>query len=305
MKLKGNMVSGLVTFEVAAQLGSFTQAAIYLNITTGAISQQINLLEAQLSITLFNRHSRGVRLTESGLQLYKVVKNSLEDINKVIDELHQEQKFDGEVRLKLTPSFAFKWLVPRLHKFYSLYPNISIQTFAEGALVDHQNTNFDLAVDYGQSTYLHQERDFFLPEKLIPVMSPEFLKEFNWQDTPNENQQELWKSVTLLHDAQPWKNATKNVEWQYWFKQMGIKADSHQGHFFNRTDMAMAAAEAGLGIAMARYTLVEEDFKQGKLVSPFEPIKANAGYCLIQHHASPAINCFKQWLLDESQNFIG
>ncbi|MBA6293667.1 LysR family transcriptional regulator [Colwellia sp. MB3u-70] len=304
MKLKGNIASGLVTFEVAAELGSFTQAAIYLNITTGAISQQINLLEEQLSIILFERHSRGVRLTQAGQQLYKVVKSSLEDISEVIAALHQEENFDGEVRLKLTPSFAFKWLVPRLERFYNRYPNISIQTFAEGALVDHQSNNFDLAIDYSQSANFQQKSDLFLSEQLLPVMSPEYFKAFKWQDTSVENQQTIWQSVTLLHDAQPWHGASKNTEWQYWFNHMGITADSLQGHYFNRTDMAMAAAEAGLGIAMARYALVEEDFKQGKLVSPFNPIAANAGYYLIQHHSSSAINCFKQWLLDEKQKFI-
>jgi len=233
-----------------------------------------------------------------------VVKSSLEDISEVIAALHQAENFDGEVRLKLTPSFAFKWLVPRLKRFYNRHPNISIQTFAEGALVDHQSNNFDLAIDYSQSANFQQKSNLFLSEKLLPVMSPEYFKTFNWQDTSAENQQTIWQSVILLHDAQPWHGASKNTEWQYWFNHMGIKADSLQGHYFNRTDMAMAAAEAGLGIAMARYALVEEDFKQGKLVSPFNPIEANAGYYLIQHHSSSAINCFKQWLLDEKQDFI-
>ncbi len=191
---------------------------------------------------------------------------------------------------------------PDFINFYSLHPDISIQTFAEGALVDHQDSNFDLVIDYGQSPYTNQEAELLLAEKLIPVMSPSYFKQFDWQDASDENQQTIWPSVTLLHDAMPWSQANKYVEWQYWFKQMGIAADSHQGHFFNRTDMAMAAAEAGVGIAMARYSLVAEDFKHGRLVSPFEPIEANAGYYLIQHYSSSAIECFKQWLFAESKN---
>ena len=139
MALKGNILSGLVTFEVAARLGSFTKTAMRLHITTGAISQQINLLENQLSIKLFERHSRGINLTDDGRKLYQAVKRNFADIENTIDDIKQGQSLDGEIKLKLTPSFAYKWLIPRLQKFYNLYPNISIQTYAEGALVDYQD----------------------------------------------------------------------------------------------------------------------------------------------------------------------
>ena len=300
MAIKNSLFSGLVTFEIAAKLGSFTQAASYLHITTGAISQQINLLESQLSIKLFERHSRGIKLTFAGQQIYQVVKNNFYEIESIITKLQQGQSQDGDIKLKLTPSFAYKWLVPRLQKFYTLYPNINIQTFAEGALVDHQDDNFDLAIDYGQSPYANKAAELILPEKLIPVMNPDYFQRFDWQDSSSKNQQKIWQSVNLLHDAMPWRHAKKNAEWAYWFTEMKIKADSHRGSFFNRTDMAMAAAEAGLGIALARYALVEEDFKQGRLVAPFKPIKANAGYYLIQHHSSTAIQCFKSWIMTEA-----
>lgn len=300
MALKGNIFSGLVTFEVAARLGSFTKTANQLHITTGAISQQINLLESQLSLKLFLRHSRGISLTADGKKLYQVVQHNFADIEKVIDELRQGQSPDGEIKLKLTPSFAYKWLIPRLKKFYNLYPNISIQTYAEGALVDHQDSNFDLTIDYGQSPYHNQHAQLLLKEQLIPVMSPSYFQRFDWQNNSTENQQQIWQSVTLLHDAMPWKNAKKHEEWQYWFEKMAIKTQSNQGHFFNRTDMAMAAAEAGLGIALARYALVEEDFKQARLTSPFHPINANAGYYIIQHRSSSVIECFKAWLLTQN-----
>ena len=157
-----------------------------------------------------------------------------------------------------------------------------------------------LGIDYGKSPYTNQDAQLLLSEQLIPVMSPSYFQRFDWQDNSTKNQQQIWQSVTLLHDAMPWRNAKKNAEWQYWFEQMHIKAESNQGHFFNRTDMAMAAAEAGLGIALARYALVEEDFKQGRLTSPFQPINANTGYYIIQHRTSSVIECFKAWLLTQN-----
>lgn len=299
MVYKRNVFSGLATFEVAARLGSFTQAANYLHVTTGAISQQINQLEGNLSLTLFDRHSRGIHLSEAGQQLYSVVERSFAEIEQVIESLQQKQCPEGEVKLKLTPSFAFKWLVPRLHKFYSLHPNISVQTFAEGALVDHQDSNFDLVIDYGQLPYSNPKAVLLRREQLIPVMSPSYFKQFDWFDHGVENQQYIWRNIVLLHDAMPWQYAKKYAEWQYWCEQMTIELDSQQGHFFNRTDMAMAAAEAGLGVALARSALVEDDFKQQRLMSPFDPIEANAGYFIIQHHSSSAVECFKEWLVAE------
>lgn len=297
MRVGGKTVTGLSAFEVSARLGSFTHAAHELHITTGAISQQIRLLEQKLKLTLFERHSRGIRLTKAGEKLYNVVHRSFTDIQHCIEELQQDKTIEGEVRLKLTPSFAFKWLVPRLHNFYQLYPDISIQTFAEGALVDRNDTSFDLVIDYGKFPHSQQNIHELIQEKLIPVMSPSYQDKFDWNSPISKHH--VWENVTLLHDAMPLQAVEKHFEWQYWFEKMGIKADSQQGHFFNRTDMAMAAAEAGLGIAMARYALVEDDFKQKKLVSPFSPISANASYFLIQHHTSSAVECFKSWLLKE------
>ena len=213
MALKGNIFSGLVTFEVAARLGSFTKTAMHLHITTGAISQQISLLESQLSIKLFERHSRGINLTDDGYKLYQAVKRNFSDIENTIDDIKQGQSLDGEIKLKLTPSFAYKWLIPRLQKFYNLYPNISIQTYAEGALVDYQDRSFDLAIDYGQSPYLNQHAELLLREQFIPVMSPSYFKRFNWQDNSVAHQKNLWQSVTLLHDAMPWRHAEKHAEW--------------------------------------------------------------------------------------------
>ncbi|WP_041395347.1 LysR substrate-binding domain-containing protein [Photobacterium profundum] len=311
IRLKGNVLAGLATFETAARFGSFTQAAEHLHITTGAISQQISHLEQELSFVLFERHSRGIHLTDEGNQLYRVVNQSLADIRDVINQIQKAHHADGEIHLKLTPSFAFKWLVPRLHDFYTQYPDIKIHTFAEGALVDHNDTNFDLAIDYGQTPYIQTRNksqiSLLMAEKLLPVMSPDYMKKFDWNN-PQDTSQNIWEKVRLLHDAMPWRHAAKDDEWCFWFKENGLtplnlNTSRQHGHYFNRTDMAMAAAAAGLGVALARCALVEEDFSKGNLVSPFEPLDAKAGYYLIQHHHSPAIECFKAWLRQQVNRY--
>ncbi|MGR6778172.1 LysR family transcriptional regulator [Moritella viscosa] len=327
IKINNNLLSGLATFTATASCNSFTQAAEKLHITTGAISQQIKQLEQNLKLTLFERHSRGIRLTSAGYQLHQVVEQSLTNISDVISQLQQVNRHAGEVHLKLTPSFAYKWLVPRLQDFYQQYPDIKIHTFAEGALVDHTDTNFDLAIDYGQSPYQSSDKkinaELLLAEQLLPVMSPQYMAKFDWDMTNNNNQINnsgscnFWKTITLLHDAMPWQHADKNAEWQFWLQQMSLETPktkqantgknvlSKHGHYFNRTDMAIAAAAAGLGVALARCALLDNDLSTtglGKagLASPFSPIDAQAGYYLIQHHHSPAIECFKIWLKQQA-----
>ncbi|MGL4828090.1 MAG: LysR substrate-binding domain-containing protein [Vibrio sp.] len=292
--LKSHQAASLYTFMQVAQYPSFSLAATALHLTTGAISQQILQLEAQLGFSLFERHSRGVRLTEAGEQLLNTVQRSYQDIEQTLRglKLSSERK---EIRLKLTPSFAFKWLVPRLEDFYRRHPEIQIQTFAEGALVDSDRRDYDLAIDYGMLPYPRKDAQLLMEEFLLPVMSKAYLAAHPWlqQDWAYSA---AWPQVVLLHDAMPWANAARDQEWHYWAKQMGVVLPKRRDHYFNRTDMAMSAAEAGVGIALARIALLSNELDSGRLVTPFAPIPAQAGYFLITHQASDATQVFTDWL---------
>ncbi|TDR76195.1 LysR family transcriptional regulator [Photobacterium lutimaris] len=293
--MRASTFAGLATFAVVAKHQSLTKAAQELHLTTGALSQQIKQLEQRLDLTLFHRHSRGLTLTDEGRQLFAVVDLSIHKIKQVLAELKAPET-SSEIRLKLTPSFAFKWLVPKLHDFNRQYPDLKVQTFADGALVDHQCDDVDLMIDYCQFGAAYADSDstngeLLLEEHLVPVMSPEYYLDHSWQSDC------IWQNVTLLHDAMPWQGAQKDQEWQYWFDSMGLKlSHSPQGHYFNRTDMAMAAAEAGLGVALARQALLGSEIEQKRLVAPFPAIKAKAGYFLFRQRSTPAVDCFCQWL---------
>lgn len=288
--LKNHSVSALHTFMQVAQYPSFSSAAKDLHLTTGAISQQLLQLEDQLGFSLFERHSRGVRLTEAGQTLLTVVQHSFQEIDSAVQSLSQRDN-RKEIRLKLTPSLAFKWLVPRLDDFYRHNPDIQIQMFAEGALVDSDRRDFDLAIDYGPIPYPKANAELLMAESLLPVMSPAYLTAH-----PQLRQLSGWKEVVLLHDAMPWAKAPRDFEWLYWASEMGLDLATQRGHFFNRTDMAMSAAEAGVGIAMARMALLTTELESGKLVTPFAPIEANAGYFLITHTANETTRVFRDWL---------
>ncbi|MBR9787758.1 MAG: LysR family transcriptional regulator [Vibrionaceae bacterium] len=301
--MRGNLVNGLWLFSQVAEHSSFTGAAKSLHLTTGAISQQIIHLEEALGFNLFERHSRGIRLTSKGIQLQQATQFHFSELGKLLDELKVD-KHNNEIRLKLTPSFAFKWLVPKLESFHLENPDIQVQIFAEGSLVNSELKDYDVAIDYGLHPYRYKHAELLLDEKLLPVMSPKYLEDHGWLKTPFTSDKplssmELWKEATLLHDAMPWDKAARDYEWLYWASSMGLDIKTDVGHFFNRTDMAMSAAEAGVGIAMARMALIEDELVTQRLVSPFNPIPANAGYYLIMNTKSDSTEKFRSWLLQQ------
>ncbi|ENA1150075.1 LysR family transcriptional regulator [Vibrio alginolyticus] len=301
--MKSNLISGLCLFSQVAEYNSFTGAARHLHLTTGAISQQIIHLEALLGFTLFERHSRGIRLTVKGTQLHQATQFHFSELSKLLDELKVEKQ-TNEIRLKLTPSFAFKWLVPKLESFHHDNPDIQVQIFAEGALVNSEIKDYDVAIDYGLHPYRNANAELILDEHLLPVMSPKYLEDHGWLKTLFGEQKtsmpvKQWQEATLLHDAMPWEKATRDYEWLYWASAMGWDFKTDIGHFFNRTDMAMSAAEAGVGIAMARMALIEDELTTERLVSPFKPIPANAGYYLIMNTRTNATETFRHWLLGQ------
>ena len=293
--MKSALLHGINLICIVSRHQSLTSAAKELNLTTGAVSQQLQAIEERLGFSVFERHARGIRLTEQGQKLVDAVNHHLAAIEENVYQLTRVSE-NKEIRLKLTPSLAFKWLVPRLENFQKQYPDIQIHTFAEGALVDSDNRNFDVAIDYGPIPYKRAEAELLMEESLLPVMSPSYFDQF--PDIAENNN--TWKKTTLLHDAMPWHGAPKDYEWLYWASQNEIDFDTNQGHFFNRTDMAMSAAEAGVGIALARMALLGDELSQQRLVAPLEPIKANAGYFIITHVDNPHTRLFKGWLREQA-----
>lgn len=294
--MNNSMLSGLKLICLLSNYTSLTRASRSLHLTTGALSQQLLATEQQLGFSVFERHSRGIRLTQRGQQLVSELSPLFTSISNVVEQ-HCASSSTQSIRLKLTPSFAFKWLVPRLDQFQRLYPDIQIQTFAEGALVDSDKGDFDIAIDYGPLTYSNQKAELLMTEQLIAVVSPHYVEQHPW--LMNKTLPSDWNTMTLLHDAMPWKHASRDHEWAYWARQNGVLVDSADGHFFNRTDMSMSAAEAGVGIALARKALVADEIQNGKLIAPFDAIEAQAGYFLLVQEPSESTEAFRCWLISE------
>ncbi|MEH6473254.1 MAG: LysR substrate-binding domain-containing protein [Halopseudomonas sp.] len=286
--------SGLRSFHCAAAHLNFTRAAEELNVTTGAVSQQIKQLEARLGCRLFQRTTRQLRLTEQGAQLSLAVGRGYRAIDDGLNALAASQ-LRGGVRLAAIPSFCLQWLVPRLGEFYRTFPDIELHINAQDNLQQLADASYDLALDYR----LPQQEDAapFLAEWLIPVCSPNLLGD----DSALVDAKQLL-AYPLLHDSAPWPGADQDQEWQHWLAEAGVQLAGDQGQlYFNRADLALQAAEAGQGIALGRQELVADRLASGRLVVAYDQrVRSPASYFLQlapgAQHNSRAV-AFQHWLL--------
>jgi LysR family transcriptional regulator, glycine cleavage system transcriptional activator len=278
MFLNSSTLASLRFFAVAARLSSFKQAAAELHVTQGAVSQQIKHLEDALGCKLFYRLPRQITLTEEGKRFAGVVERSLHDIEREAKAIIALRS-TIDVRVRVGPSFALRWLVPRLGEFYALHPQIKLFITAAYGYFDPARREFDLAIEMikgNKLPTLHSEA--LLNEYLIPVCSPMYLAKHHFLKKPVD----LARCV-LLHDGHAWVGEKDDAEWHYWLQHVGAGAvDSRQGQFFTQSNMSIEAALTHQGMAMGRATLIKDLVEAGQLVTPFKhKVKSPAGYRLL------------------------
>jgi LysR family transcriptional regulator, glycine cleavage system transcriptional activator len=280
----------LRAFETAARMLSFTAAAIELNQTQGAISHQVNALEARLDVKLFDREPRGLKLTETGGRYLPLVRDSLERLRTAEDLIRLERP--SVLTVTVSPNFASKWLVPRLGSFSLTHPNLDLRISASLQHVDFSREDIDLAVRHGTGDWpeLHVTR--LCAQELFPTCAPSFLQAGQPIRTPAD----LTNRV-LIHDR-------SRKHWHDWLAAFGIApAANERGPVFDQTALAIDAALAGQGIALARSALASLDLISGRLVRPLqEALPADFSYWIVcrKSAASAAkISQFRSWLIEQ------
>ncbi|MGF1757300.1 DNA-binding transcriptional regulator DsdC [Photobacterium sagamiensis] len=295
-KLTGSVLSGLHCFLIAADQMSFTRAAEILYLTQSAVSHKIKNLETSLGVQLFIRQPRKLLLTEEGKRLKAVVAHNFGDIVHEIRDL-KTLELSGDLNVSVPPTFAQTWLLPRLKHFIDKYPALRFHLRTRNDLVDFQTESFDCAIYFGHGKYagLHSEK--LMDETMLPVCSHEYATAHNLYEQPDN-----LTSCMLLHDAAPWARAGRNDEWQYWAQRQGVLLPE-SGCTFDRADLALQAAERGLGVAMGRMSFIAEQLATNRLVTPINrPVRSPLSYyvvCRQEVVSSPRIKAFQQWLTSE------
>ncbi len=285
-------LNALRAYEAAARHLSFTRAAEELFVTQAAISHQVKALEGHLGIKLFRRLNRALLLTEEGQAYLPAVAQALDLLDEATRRLLRAED-RGTLTVSTLPSFAARWLVPRLGRFFEAHPDIDVRVAPSVALVDFDRDNVDVAIRYGKGKYPGLRVDRLLEEDLYPVCSERLLQTERALREPAD-----LAHHTLLHDDPS--------EWRQWLRAAAVEdvVDASRGPVFTDSSMLIQAAIAGHGVALARHVLVYDDVAAGRLVRPFDlSIPADSAYFLVSPRTTaerPKIAAFRHWLLREA-----
>jgi LysR family glycine cleavage system transcriptional activator len=285
--------AALRAFEVAARHLSFTVAAVELGQTQGAISHQIRELETRLGVKLFDREARGIALTEPGRIYLPYARESLDRLRAGSKALGPQSN-DHVLTVSCSPNFASKWLVPRLGEFIDAHPDIDLRISAALQHVTFDRDGIDLAVRHGDGNWPHLNVSRLCRETLIPVCSPHLTPSVDQIKTVHD-----MAKYVLVHDRD-------RAAWAQWLEAVGAAVDAfdlNRGPVFSQTSLAIDAAVAGQGIALARSALAGLDLAAGRLIRPVpEEIPATFAYWIVCPNfntSQPKIQRFRQWLLSQ------
>ncbi|MGF1463757.1 MAG: transcriptional regulator GcvA [Maricaulaceae bacterium] len=256
-------LNALRAFEAAARHMNFTRAAEELSVTPGAISQQIKLLEEHVGATLFQRAGRGLTVSEAGRAALPAIRDGFDRLAEGAALMRKPVR-RGRLAVSSAPSFAAKWLAPRLADFHALRPDVEIWVSADTALVDFDADDVDIAVRYGAGGYPGLVSERLLSETVLPVCAPGLPS----GDPPLVRPGDL-AGHALLHDGSPEVDPSC-PDWDAWLKARGVKGvDAQRGPRFNQSSLVIEAAVAGRGVALAKRSLAQADLEAGRLVAPF------------------------------------
>ncbi len=281
----------LPTFRVAARLANLRAAAVALNLTHSAVSQQIKLLEEQIGIELFDRRGRRIVLNGAGTALLAAVEPALDRLD---DGLRAAAAAAGDaehrIRVTLLPSFAQRWLMPRMAQWRERHPDIAIELLASQAIVDLQREGFHAALRQGGGRWPGLQAERLIDSPLIAVGSPAAARRLLGRGTGS------LADEPLLGDAELWRR---------WFALDDCRVPVNPVATFNDAGLLLQATEQDIGIALARELLAADALRDGRLVrlSPLAlPDERAYAFWLAyppQLQDWPPLAALRAWLHDE------
>lgn len=295
MKRRNLPFNALRAFEAAARHASVSGAARELAVTHSAVSHQLKQLEARLGTQLFKRSNRGLKMTPSGEMLLPVLSACFDRIDATLDQLQRKQA-PAVIQVTSTPSFASKWLLPRLGDWYGNAATSRVQLLPELDNLD-LGGNIDFAIRCGVPPWSDCRHELLMPIHLVPVCSPGYAARFVELTHPADALQHQ-----LIHadiDDQP-----QGQEWRDWLTGCGVECPERlDGLSLKDPALAMQAAADGLGLAIGYQELIDRDLNSGRLVCASEQLVKHAfSYYLLSHRAqrlNAAQQRFRKWLFTQ------
>jgi len=289
--------------EAAARHRSFTRAGEEQLISPSAVSQRISRLEDQLQFKIFRRQGNTVSLTREGEGFVAHVKEALDKIVTASREVNQESR-SKVLRISVLPTFAVRWLMPRLVEFQKRHPDIVLHMSTAYEMVDFAREDFDCAIRYGTGNFEGLYEKLLFQEDLTPVCTPKILEELLAKSPDDTLRPRDLEHATLLHSD------TCTANWQSWLRYMGIQHIKDKVHnaYFDTCMLSFEAANQGMGFAVANRAYVMEDINKHALVAPFASKQPNNfGWHLVCPHNSQRtekIQQFEKWLLEKADDTV-
>jgi LysR family transcriptional regulator, glycine cleavage system transcriptional activator len=288
-------LSALRAFAAAGRHLSFQRAAAELSVTPTAISHQIKRLEEDLGIELFRRLTRKLQLTEAGRTLLPEVAGAFDKLANAVERVKASGD-SGMLTISALITLAYRWLAPRLPKFQARHPQIDVRLEASQRLVEFARDEVDVGIRHGNGHWTGLTAIKLFDDRFTPLISPKLLEKGPPLNTPAD-----LVGYRLLRDS-PY------FEWEDWFEAAGAAAPPEaRGHRFDSSQLAVQAAEGGLGVALVHPDFFAEELESGRLVQPFPIIAENGkGYYLVYPPAfadRPKVAAFREWLLAEAAEF--
>ncbi|AYH42437.1 transcriptional regulator GcvA [Azoarcus sp. DN11] len=246
----------LRVFEAAARLSSVSRAADELFVTHGAVSHQIRALEEHLGFPLFHRKGRAVVLTAAGEELLQAANGALRQIADTVTSLKRRAN-PNRLSVSVMPSFASRWLTPRIGAFIDAHPTAEVIITATGARADFSRDGMDVSIRWGPGGYPGVRSELLMDDVLFPVVSPSLCA-----GHPLRTPADL-AGVPLLR--------SEGEDWAPWFRAAGLDwPEPSSGLMLSDSALVLQAALEGRGVALARRSLAASALRAGKLVRPFD-----------------------------------
>jgi len=296
MKRRNLQFNALRAFEAAARHSSVSGAARELSVTHSAVSHQLRRLEQELGVELFKRTNRGLQITAEGETLAPVLIESFDRIAATIDNLRQASSADS-IRVTCTPTFASKWLVPRLVDWYANPGASRINLQPSLDLLDFDSDDIDFAIRCGVPPWGNLRHELLMPIHLVPVCSPGYVS----KNEPLRQADDVLRHSLIHADV---GDHGRGDEWRDWLGGIGVDIPRDlPGPSFHDPGLAMQAAADGLGLAIGYLELIDRDLRSARLVTVFEQaIRHPYSYYLLHRKSSrnnSSLEQFRNWMLTQ------
>lgn len=289
-------LNSLVAFEAAARHLSFTLAAQELNVTQGAISRQVRLLENYLGKTLFERTTRSIHLSPTASQYYETVRASLMQVAQATGEIRHWQGAQ-QVTVATSTAMASLWLLPKVSEFQRNNEDIDLRIIAYDQVKDFTRLDCDLALYYCRTPPQDMQVTPLFSEEVFPVCSPSYLSKHPALKTPEQLADCTW--LWLEDPQRDW------IGWTEWFQRLGLKSVEPRRRInINSYSMLIQSALGGQGIALAWSNLIDNHLQTGALVRPIDTVlRSDAQFCLLepkgQGRVRQSVKHFRAWLIEQ------